>query len=98
MNSTAAQPQGLSLSDFDFHLPPELIAQHPASVRSAARLLDGRSPRARDRVFRELPDLLDPKDLLIFNDTQVIKARLWGHKPTGGLVELLVEQIGRAHV
>ena len=93
MNPTAAQPQGLSLSDFDFHLPPELIAQHPASVRSAARLLDGRSPRARDRVFRELPDLLDPKDLLIFNDTQVIKARLWGHKPTGGLVELLVERV-----
>ena len=93
MNPTAAQPQGLSLSDFDFHLPHELIAQHPASVRSAARLLDGRSPRARDRVFRELPDLLDPKDLLIFNDTQVIKARLWGHKPTGGLVELLVERV-----
>ncbi|MEY2622131.1 MAG: hypothetical protein RIT26_1951 [Pseudomonadota bacterium] len=90
MSQTAPRFQ---LSDFDFDLPPELIAQHPAPQRSASRLLDGRAPQPQDRVFRELPDLLQPQDLLVFNDTQVIKARLWGHKPTGGQLELLVERV-----
>ncbi|HSV36051.1 MAG TPA: tRNA preQ1(34) S-adenosylmethionine ribosyltransferase-isomerase QueA [Ramlibacter sp.] len=82
-----------SLGDFDFALPPELIAQHPAAERSLSRLLDGREPLPVDRVFRELPDLLQPGDLLVFNDTQVVKARLFGEKPTGGKVELLIERV-----
>jgi len=65
-----------TLSDFDFELPPELIAQHPAAERSASRLLDGRGRQPVDRVFRDLPDLLQPCDLLVFNNTRVIKARL----------------------
>ncbi|MHB9051681.1 MAG: tRNA preQ1(34) S-adenosylmethionine ribosyltransferase-isomerase QueA [Thiomonas delicata] len=84
---------GLRLADFDFHLPPELIAQHPAAERSASRLLDARSQPPTDRVFRDLPELLQSGDLLVFNDTQVIKARLFGAKPTGGAVELLVERV-----
>ena len=86
-------PRTFTLSDFDFSLPPELIAQHPAAERSASRLLDGRSMPPRDRVFRELPELLAPGDLLVFNDTRVIKARLLGVKATGGSVEALVERV-----
>ncbi len=82
-----------TLSDFDFELPPELIAQHPAAERSASRLLDGRSAQPVDRIFRELPGLLQPGDLLVFNDTQVVKARLFGEKPTGGKLELLIERV-----
>jgi S-adenosylmethionine:tRNA ribosyltransferase-isomerase len=82
-----------TLADFDFELPPELIAQHPAAERSASRLLDGRGAQPVDRVFRELPDLLSPGDLLVFNNTRVIKARLYGHKASGGAVEALVERV-----
>ncbi len=82
-----------TLSDFDFELPAELIAQHPAAERSASRLLDGRGPEPVDRVFRDLPDLLQSGDLLVFNDTRVIKARLLGVKATGGQVEALVERV-----
>ena len=82
-----------TLSDFDFALPPELIAQHPATVRSGSRLLDGTQTTAVDRIFRDLPNLLDPDDLLVFNDTKVIKARLFGEKPTGGKLELLIERV-----
>jgi S-adenosylmethionine:tRNA ribosyltransferase-isomerase len=82
-----------SLGDFDFALPPDLVAQHPAAERSASRLLDGTGPVAADRIFRELPGLLAPGDLLVFNDTQVVKARLFGEKPTGGKLELLVERV-----
>jgi S-adenosylmethionine:tRNA ribosyltransferase-isomerase len=82
-----------TLADFDFELPPELIAQHPAAERSASRLLDGRGPSPVDRVFRELPDLLQPGDLLVFNNTRVIKARLYGQKASGGAVEALVERV-----
>src|SRR5262249_14917330 len=78
-----------TLSDFDFALPPELIAQHPAPERSASRLLDGTGAQPVDRIFRELPSLLAPGDLLVFNDTQVIKARLFGRKASGGAVEAL---------
>ena len=81
------------ISDYDFFLPPELVAQHPAPERSASRLLDGRQWPSVDRVFRDLADLLDPKDLLVFNDTRVIKARLFGRKATGGAVEVLVERV-----
>jgi len=82
-----------SVSDFDFALPPELIAQHPAPERSASRLLDGRADHPVDRVFRELPGLLNPGDLLVFNNTKVIKARLYGAKQTGGSVEALIERV-----
>ena len=82
-----------TLSDFDFALPPERIAQHPAPERSSSRLLDGTHFEPVDRIFHELPDLLDPGDLLVLNDTRVIKARLFGAKPTGGKVELLVERV-----
>ena len=82
-----------SLSDFDFHLPPELIAQHPASERSSSRLLDGSGPEPIDRIFKSLPDLMQAGDLLVFNDTQVVKARIFGEKSTGGKVELLIERV-----
>jgi S-adenosylmethionine:tRNA ribosyltransferase-isomerase len=83
----------LRLADFDFELPDELIAQHPAAERSGSRLLDGTALPVVDRVFRELPALLNPGDLLVFNDTRVIKARLFGAKATGGNVEVLVERV-----
>lgn len=80
-------------SDFDFELPAELIAQHPSAQRSGSRLLDGRGHAPQDRHFAELPQLLQPGDLLVFNDTQVIKARLYGHKASGGALEALVERV-----
>ena len=87
---SSSPPQALSatapaftLADFDFELPEALIAQHPAPERSASRLLDGRTLPPTDRVFRELPDLLQPGDLLVFNNTRVIKARLYGAKSSG---------------
>jgi S-adenosylmethionine:tRNA ribosyltransferase-isomerase len=85
--------RNFTLGDFDFALPPELIAQHPATERSASRLLDGTTMPPADRVFRDLPGLLRAGDLLVFNDTRVVKARLYGHKPTGGHVELLIERV-----
>ena len=86
-----------SLSDFDFKLPEELIAQHPALQRSASRLLDGRAGAMTDRLFADLPDLLMPGDLLVFNDTKVVKARLFGQKSSGGKLELLIERVLPAH-
>ena len=86
-----------SLSDFDFHLPPELIAQHPASERSSSRLLDGSGPEPIDRIFKSLPELMQAGDLLVFNDTQVVKARLFGEKSSGGKVELLIERVLPEH-
>lgn len=91
INPQTGQP--FVLSDFDYELPPELIAQHPTQERSGSRLLDAREPTPVDRGFRELPDLLNPGDLIVFNDTQVIHARLFGHKSSGGAVELLVERV-----
>ena len=81
------------LSDFDFELPPELIAQHPAAERSASRLLDAREAELVDRHFYELPEQLQAGDLLVFNDTQVIKARIFGEKSSGGKIELLIERV-----
>jgi S-adenosylmethionine:tRNA ribosyltransferase-isomerase len=86
-----------TLSDFDFDLPPALIAQHPAAERSGSRLLDGAGNAPVDRIFRDLPALLNPGDLLVFNDTQVIKARLFGEKSSGGKIELLVERVLDGH-
>ena len=82
-----------TLSDFDFTLPPDLIAQHPAPERSSSRLLDGSASTPVDRIFRDLPTLLRPSDLMVFNDTQVMHARLFGEKATGGKLELLVERV-----
>lgn len=79
-------------ADFHYELPPELIAQMPAPTRSASRLLHI-GPALADRQITELPALLAPGDLLIFNDTRVIPARLFGRKPTGGQVEILVERV-----
>jgi S-adenosylmethionine:tRNA ribosyltransferase-isomerase len=89
----------LKKSDFDFHLPPELIAQAPLPERSASRLLvlDVAAQSRQDRLFRELPGFLRPGDLLVFNDTRVLPARLYGRKETGGAVEILIERVTGAH-
>jgi S-adenosylmethionine:tRNA ribosyltransferase-isomerase len=85
----------MKTSDFDYFLPPELIAQHPAKHRTGSRLLrlDGQSGAVADMRFVELPRLLQQGDLLVFNDTKVIKARLHGAKESGGSVEALIERI-----
>jgi len=94
MNSaTSGAQRAHTVSDFDFELPPELIAQHPAAERSASRLLDNSGTSPVDRIFRELPGLLKAGDLLVFNDTKVVKARLYGEKASGGKVELLIERV-----
>lgn len=82
-------------SDFSYELPPELIAQEPLAERSASRLLrlDGASGAIHHHTFRYLPELLQPGDLLVFNDTRVLPARLWGQKATGGRVEILLERV-----
>jgi S-adenosylmethionine:tRNA ribosyltransferase-isomerase len=82
-----------SLSDFDFHLPQELIAQIPLPQRSASRLLEVASDGLHDRVFSDIASLLSPGDLLVFNDTRVLKARFFGVKETGGKVEVLIERV-----
>lgn len=88
----------MRLSDFDYDLPAELVAQHPAPERAASRLLRVEPGGGlRDLAFRDLPALLDARDLLVFNDTRVIKARLRGRKDTGGEVEALVERVLDGH-
>jgi S-adenosylmethionine:tRNA ribosyltransferase-isomerase len=82
-----------SLSDFDFDLPQEFIAQLPLPERSASRLLHVDGDTLVDRAFAEIVDLLTPGDLLVFNDTRVLKARFFGVKATGGKVEVLVERV-----
>jgi S-adenosylmethionine:tRNA ribosyltransferase-isomerase len=84
---------GLSLDDFDYELPEELIAHHPLPQRSASRLLRLGRDTLADHVFADLPTLLGPGDVLVFNDTRVIKARLFGKRESGGKVEALVERI-----
>jgi S-adenosylmethionine:tRNA ribosyltransferase-isomerase len=81
-------------ADFHFDLPQELIAQRPAATRSASRMLalDGASGSLRDLQFRDFPSLLKPADLLVFNDTRVIPARVFGFKESGGRVEILLER------
>ena len=85
--------RAFALSDFDFELPESLIAQHPAAERSGSRLLDGTGATSVDRSFKDLPGLLRAGDLMVFNDTKVINARLFGEKTTGGKVELLIERV-----
>ena len=89
----------MKTQDFDFYLPDTLIAQHPTEQRNASRLLhlDAKAGQISDRLFVNLPNFLGAGDLLIFNDTRVIKARLFGHKASGGAVELLVERVLDAH-
>ncbi|GAB3547893.1 tRNA preQ1(34) S-adenosylmethionine ribosyltransferase-isomerase QueA [Noviherbaspirillum agri] len=82
-----------SLSDFDFDLPQELIAQVPLPERSASRLLHVDGNQCIDRAFAGIVDQLQPGDLLVFNDTRVLKARFFGVKATGGKVEVLVERV-----
>ncbi len=81
-----------TLSDFDFALPPELIAQSPAVERSGSRLLHVDGAALTDHAFADLPRLLAHGDLVVFNDTRVVKARLHARRPTGGKVELLLER------
>ena len=85
----------MKTQDFDFYLPDALIAQHPTEQRNASRLLhlNAKAGQISDRLFVNLPNFLGTGDLLIFNDTRVIKARLFGHKASGGAVELLVERV-----
>ena len=82
-----------ALSDFDFDLPSELIAQIPLPERAASRLLQVGREQFTDRVFSELIDLLQPGDVLVFNDTRVLNARFLGVKESGGKVEVLVERV-----
>ncbi len=86
-------------SDFHYDLPAELIARYPAAPRSACRLLfvDGARGECRDLRFTDLASLLKPSDLLVFNDTRVIPARLFGAKDSGGRIEVLVERVLDAH-
>ena len=82
------------LSEFSYHLPDELIARYPLPERSASRLLHlNAQGQVADQMIRQLPDLLQAGDLLVLNDTRVIKARLHGKRPSGGAVEVLVERI-----
>ncbi|MBN9424631.1 MAG: tRNA preQ1(34) S-adenosylmethionine ribosyltransferase-isomerase QueA [Candidatus Accumulibacter sp. 66-26] len=86
----------LTLDDFDFDLPPDLIAQHPAAERTASRLLHVAGTALHDCRFADLPQLVAPGDLLVFNDTRVIKARLLGRKESGGQIEVMIERIADA--
>ena len=88
-------PTQMQLNDFDYELPPELIAQTPPLRRSDSRLLclDGDTGECVDRLFPDIMAQLMPGDLLVLNDTRVVKARLFGHKATGGQVEMLVERV-----
>ena len=80
-------------SDFDYHLPEKLIAQYPLKERTASRLLRVKGNTRQDLVFENILDLLNPGDLLVFNNTRVIPARLHSQKETGGKVEVLVERL-----
>ncbi len=83
----------LTVDDFDYDLPGELVAQHPAPERTASRLLRLARDGVSDHAFAALPELLAPGDLLVLNDTRVVKARLHGAKESGGKVEVLVERV-----
>ncbi len=86
-------------TDFDFYLPDTLIAQYPSAHRSESKLLclDGVSGQLQDDAFKNLLNHLTANDLIILNDTRVIKARLFGHKSTGGAIELMIERVLSGH-
>lgn len=90
---SAKAPSPSKLSDYDFDLPETLIAQHPAAERSASRLLVVNDKAFDDCQFTDLPGLLNPGDLLVMNDTRVLRARFFGQKDSGGQVEVLIERI-----
>jgi S-adenosylmethionine:tRNA ribosyltransferase-isomerase len=95
-NARSLSPRpSMHISEFDFFLPAELIAQYPAERRRASRLLhiDGGTGQFADRAFADLPSLMRPGDVLVFNDTRVIKARVMATKETGGRVEVLIERV-----
>ncbi len=92
-NPSAAQPADLQLADFDYELPPDRIANHPPDQRTQSRLLRLAGGMLSDHRIGELPDFVDPGDVMVFNDTRVIKARLYGEKETGGRIEVLVERL-----
>jgi S-adenosylmethionine:tRNA ribosyltransferase-isomerase len=85
----------MKTAEFDYALPEELIAQRPLHERAAGRLLhlDGASGAMEDLNFSDLPGLIEPGDLIVLNDTRVIRARLFGHKETGGRIEVFIERI-----
>ena len=87
----------MKLSDFDFDLPPELIAQHPLPDRAASRLLHVEANALTDRSFRDITQHLHAGDVLVFNNTRVINARLFGTKASGGKVEVLIERVVDTH-
>jgi S-adenosylmethionine:tRNA ribosyltransferase-isomerase len=89
----------MKIADFDYALPEALIAQHPAPERSASRLLhlDGASGEIEHLGFLDLPRLVDPRDVLVVNDTRVIRARLHGRRKSGGRIEVFVERVLGAH-
>lgn len=88
-----ARPVTSALADYDYSLPDELIAQVPCASRSDSRLLHVEAGRLVDRRFRDLPDLIERDDVVVVNDTRVVRARLAGRKPSGGRVELLIERV-----
>lgn len=87
----------MQISDFDYHLPEHLIAQFPPETRGASRLLLVGEQQLQDQVFTELPQFLQAGDVLVFNDTKVIKARLFGEKDSGGKIEALIERVLDQH-
>lgn len=89
----------MKTSDFNFELPDELIARFPMAERSASRLLcmDGRTGALEHRIFRDIKEMLEPGDLLVFNNTRVIPARLFGEKASGGKLEALIERVTGEH-
>ena len=99
MSLAVSKDNGLSLDAYDYDLPEDLIAQRPLPVRSASRLLalEGNKGEIRDLELNAIGSLLEPGDLLVFNNTKVIPARLHGHKASGGRVEFLIERIVNDH-
>jgi len=88
----------MDISDFDFELPEKLIAQHPPEVRGSSRLLVALPTLPiEDKHFGDLPDYVAPGDVLVFNNTKVMKARLFGQKASGGKIEALIERVLDAH-
>ena len=99
MRAKLLTSRAMQRSDFDYQLPPHLIAQQPLAQRCASRLLllDGAHDTLADRHFVDIVELLQPGDLLVFNDTRVIPARLFGSKASGGKVEVMIERVLDAH-
>ena len=89
----------MRVADFSFELPDELIARHPKKERTSSRLLtlDGNSGQLGHKAFTDIIDMLEPNDLMVFNNTKVIPARMFGQKASGGKVEVLVERVLDEH-